>query len=263
MTHDPPVLADLDDVGRFVVDAKSGTFVFREGDRSTEMYIVQDGRVALSKTWAGEDRVVAVLEPGDFFGENALLEDQPREISARAVTDCRLLRIDHATFDRIVQENPEIAIRMLRKLARRLRERQEADLRAAEIAMGPLAAGAAPSAPPTPAAEGTAARAVLVHAASGRRFALPDGGEVTIGRPDRATGTTPDVDLSEIDPERTLSRRHAKIFRREHQFYLREEMGTRNGTFLNGKRLATGVEVRLRDGDRVRFGLVDMVFECR
>ncbi len=263
MTGRPPAPADLDDIARFVVEAKNGTYVFREGDPSTEMYIVQDGRVALSKMWAGEDRVLAVLEPGDFFGENALLEDQPREVSARAVADCRLLRIDHATFDRIVQENPEIAIRMLRKLSRRLRERQEADLRAAEIAMGPLAAAAAPAPPPAPAVAARPATAALVHAASGRRYVLPESGEVTIGRPDRATGMTPDVDLSDVDPERTLSRRHAKIFRREGVFYLREDMGTRNGTFLNGERLTTGVEVRLRDGDRVRFGLVDMVFECR
>lgn len=262
MTDKPAAPADLDDVSRFVVAAKKDEFVFREGDASTEMYIIQDGRVEILKTWAGESRQLAVLEPGDFFGENALLEDQPREVSARAVTDCRLLRIDHSTFDRIVRENPEIAIRMLRKLSRRLRERQEADLRAAEIAMGPLAEAARPAAARAPRAAAAPAGAVLVHPASGRRFAVPDRAEVTIGRPDRATGVTPDLDLSEVDPERTLSRRHAKIFRREGEFYLREDMGTRNGTFVNGERLATGVEVRLRDGDRVRFGLVETVFEC-
>ncbi len=262
MTDKPVPLTDLDDIARFVVTAKKDEFVFREGDASEEMYIIQDGRVEVLKMWAGENRQLAVLEPGDFFGENSLLEDQPRETSARAVTDCRLLRIDQSTFGRIVQENPEIAIRMLRKLSRRLRERQEADLRAAEIAMGPLAEAARPAAA-HPSSIEAAAWAALMHAVSGRRFSVPDRAEVTIGRPDRVTGTTPDIDLSDVDPERTLSRRHAKICRREGQFYLREDMGTRNGTFVNGERLATGVEVRLRHGDRVRFGLVDMVFECR
>lgn len=40
-------------------------------------------------------------------------------------------------------------------------------------------------------------------------------------------------------------------------------MGTRNGTFVNGERIKTGVEVKLNDGDRLRFGLVETVFHCR
>ena len=60
----------------------------------------------------------------------------PLIASAKALTDYKLLRINHSTFDHMVQENPEIAVRMLRKLSRRLRDRQEADLRADKIARG-------------------------------------------------------------------------------------------------------------------------------
>ncbi len=265
---------NLDDVSKFIVSPKAGEFVFREGDAGTEMFVIQEGRVEILKQRAGEQRQVAVLEVGDFFGEMSLLEEQPREVSARAATEARLLRIDQSTFDQIVQEDPEIAVRMLRKLSRRLREMQDAEDRAAQIALGPIrqaverqaaeaAAAAAAAAAPTPASAPPADTrpATLVERASGTRFSLGDRAETTVGRPDHATGFTPDVDLSQLDTKRTLSRRHAKIVRRDGDFFLREEIGTRNGTFVNGARIATGTDVKLSEGDQVRFGLVDMVFQ--
>ena len=50
---------------------------------------------------------------------------------------------------------------------------------------------------------------------------------------------------------------------RDGDFYVREEMGTRNGTFVNGERVQTGVDVKLASGDRLRFGLVETVFEIK
>ncbi len=267
---------NLDDVAKFIVSPKSGDFVFKEGDAGTEMYVIQEGRIEILKQRAGEQRQLAVLEVGDFFGEMSLLEEQPREVSARATTEARLLRIDQSTFDQIVQEDPEIAVRMLRKLARRLAELQEAEDRAAQIALGPLrqaverqaaeaaaakAAVAAP--PPAPVAPVDTREALLVERASGAEFAFADRAETTIGRPDHATGFTPDVDLSQQDTKRTLSRRHAKIVRRDGDYYLREEIGTRNGTFVNGARIPTGTDIKLNEGDQVRFGLVDTVFQRR
>ena len=90
---------------------------------------------------------------------------------------------------------------------------------------------------------------------------LADGPETFIGRPDAATGFEPDINLKEIDTQRSTSRRHARIIRRASAFYLREEIGTANGTFVSGKRLTTGVEVELRTGDEVRFGAVSTVFQ--
>ena len=96
---------------------------------------------------------------------------------------------------------------------------------------------------------------------SQKEFTLEGLTEATVGRVDRATGFTPDIDITPLDAERTLSRRHAKIVVRDGDFYVREEMGTRNGTFVNGERVQTGVDVRLASGDRLRFGLVETVFE--
>src|SRR5262249_18636668 len=251
-----------DELSAYLVSAKAGDFVFRQGDAGADMFIIRSGRVELLKEYAGQERQLVVLEAGDFFGEMSLLEEQPRETSARAVGPAELLRIDASTFDRIIREAPEIPVRMLRKLARRLRDYQDHDARAAAIAMGPMAGtpSAATEAPaPAPPAAPKSVR--LVDPASGKAFTLDGVKEATIGRVDRATGFTPDIDITPLDAERTLSRRHAKIIHRDGEYYVREEIGTRNGTFVNGERVQTGVDVKLSNGDKLRFGLVETVFE--
>ena len=96
----------------------------------------------------------------------------------------------------------------------------------------------------------------LIHAPSGMEFPLSSGPETTIGRKDAVTGIYPDVDLSPLDQQRSISRRHAKLFRRGSKFFLGEEIGTMNSTFLNGARRETGVPAEVRPGDELRFGVV-------
>jgi CRP/FNR family cyclic AMP-dependent transcriptional regulator len=107
---------------KYLVSHLMGEIIFSEGDIGTEMYIVQSGTVELLKAIGGETRVLATLEKGDFFGEMSVLEDIPRTASAQAKTDVELVRINGATFDAMLKSNTEIAIRMMRKLSRRLRE---------------------------------------------------------------------------------------------------------------------------------------------
>ena len=87
----------------------------------------------------------------------------------------------------------------------------------------------------------------------------PDG-ETIIGRFDPVTGVQPEVDLKPVDVHRSTSRRHAVIHGREGSFFVREEVGCANGTFVNGERLETGVEVEIHDGDALQFGLVKTLF---
>ncbi|HEV3139877.1 MAG TPA: FHA domain-containing protein, partial [Vicinamibacterales bacterium] len=124
---------------------------------------------------------------------------------------------------------------------------------------------AAPSFAPAPqpvSAPAPGGLAVLVDPTSKKMFELASG-ESTIGRVDRLTGFSPDVDLSSLDTQRTLSRRHAKIVRKDGDYFVREEIGTRNGTFVNGERVQTGVDVKLAPGARIRFGMIETVFEIR
>jgi pSer/pThr/pTyr-binding forkhead associated (FHA) protein len=156
-------------------------------------------------------------------------------------------------------------MRLLRRLSERLRDRLEAEARAAEIAMAPLrhrvarAAGVAVEPRSVVVATGPG---VLIHE-SGKEFRLDDGDEWVVGRADRAAGTRPPVDLTELDTDRLLSRQHALIVRRDLAYFVRENKASRNGTFVNGARLTAGLDHRLEDGDEVRFASVAMLFRHR
>nr|HRC85144.1 FHA domain-containing protein [Thermoanaerobaculia bacterium] len=109
-----------------------------------------------------------------------------------------------------------------------------------------------------PAAESAAELATerLIHNKSGMEFPFALGPETTIGRKDPVTGIYPDIDLTPVDGQRSISRRHAKIYRRGNKYFLSEEIGTMNGTYRNSQRLETGVPVEIRPGDELRFGMV-------
>ena len=240
---------------RYSTSFPADAVIFAEGDLGTEMFIIQEGRVEIVKQFKSEQRRLAVLSQGDFFGEMAILEDLPRTATAIARTDVALLAIDGSTFDTMLRKNPEIAVRMMRKLSRRLRETDQM----LRQALG-SDESQAPVMPTPEAAESAKGSERLAHGESGIDFFLAAGAETTIGRRDPVTGIEPDIDLTPADAQRSISRRHAKIFRRDDRFYLREEIGTMNGTFINGDRVETGVPVEFKDGDEVRFGLIKTVF---
>src|ERR1044072_681725 len=245
--------------GQFVEEHPVGTYIFREGDLGTEMFILQEGQVEILKSVNYVDEQLAILDKGDFFGEMSLLEDLPRTASARAVTDRKVIRINGANLDQMVRSKPEIAVRIMRKLSRRLRQTDQM-LREALGAPDQVSVQVpempALEKPPAPSA---LAPQKLVHA-SGMEMHLSTSSETLVGRRDPVTGIHPDVDLTPVDTQRSTSRRHAKIYRRGGKFFACEEIGTMNGTFVNGERVETGVPVEIKPGDEVQFGLVKLVF---
>ncbi|MGH8122566.1 MAG: FHA domain-containing protein, partial [Rudaea sp.] len=101
----------------------------------------------------------------------------------------------------------------------------------------------------------------LRHILSGQPIPLdPARSEFLVGRPDPATGSQPEIDLGPYDQNRNLSRRHARILYRDGVYCVREDSGTTNGTYVNGERLQTGVEVALKPGDKLRFGSIEVEF---
>jgi CRP-like cAMP-binding protein len=235
----------------------AGETIFLEGDLGTEMYIISEGKVEILNRLGEEDRVLAVLEKGDFFGEMSVLEDLPRAATARALTDSRLLQINGSTFDQMLQANPEIAVRMMRKLSRRLRETDEL----LKTSIGGRASPISSEIPSLAAQRPAEGPEKLVHVTSGMEFPLALGTETTIGRRDAVTGIFPDIDLTPVDGQRSVSRRHAKIYRRGAKFFLAEEIGTMNSTFLNDHRLETGVPGEIQPGAELRFGVVVLRLE--
>ena len=232
--------------------------IFTEGDLGTTMYIVQSGKVRLFRMVDGQKRISGTMEKGDFFGEMSILEGLPRTMSAEAVDDAELIEINSMTFDKMIKGNIEIAIRMLRKLSLRLRDaerRLESLTLDGRAAIAPRAT-AAPRAAAAPAGGGGARLEV-----EGSEAAFPiEGDDTLIGRYDPVTEQMPDVDLSQVDLKRSVSRRHARLLRADDGFVLTEEVGALNGTFVNGAKLDTGRPQPLQDGDRVSFGTVKLVF---
>ena len=240
----------------YSITFEESQYIFEEGDLGMEMYIVQEGQVEVLKKFKGEDRPLAELGQGDFFGEMSILEDLPRTASARAKTECTLLEINGSTFDQMLRKNPEIAVRMLRKLSRRLRDTDQL----LREALGSDESHAPEMPVPDVPEERARGQERLQHVTTGMEFFVAAGEETSIGRRDPVTGINPDIDLTPADTQRSISRRHAVILRRSEGFFVREEVGTMNGTFINGKRVETGIEQEFREGDEVRFGLVKTRF---
>lgn len=229
-----------DDTAPFVRSGPAGEVIFKEGDSQTDLFIVQDGRVELLRAEAAGP--VGIAAEGDLVGEWSFFEQKPSDVTARALTDFTLIRLDRAAFEHVTGEAPEAAVRMLQKLVRALHERRC------------TVAAAVERKPPAPPDE-----AFLIEEQSGTRFVV-SGEESQVGRVDRTSGVKPAVDLTPHDTERTLSRRHARILKRGDGYVVREDTASRNGTFVNGKRIEAGQDVALKDGDELRFGLVKTIF---
>jgi CRP-like cAMP-binding protein len=105
---------------RFGHRYQAGEVLFRERDPGDVMYVIQAGAVRISKEIGGHVRQLAVLGPGEFLGEMAILNGKPRTATATVVEDARCLVIDAKTLEQMVAKNSEIALRLIKKLAKRL-----------------------------------------------------------------------------------------------------------------------------------------------
>jgi CRP/FNR family cyclic AMP-dependent transcriptional regulator len=107
---------------RFGREFKKGTVLFREGEPGKEMFVVQQGRVNVSKRVGEVEKILSSMGPGEFLGEMSILNNKPRSATATCAEDSKLLVIDAKTFEAMIRGNAEIAIRMIKKLADRLAE---------------------------------------------------------------------------------------------------------------------------------------------
>ena len=231
----------------------AGDRIFVQGELGTEMFIIQEGEVEIIKHIGGESHVLSHLERGDFFGEMAILEALPRTADAVAVTDVRVVAINGSRFDEMLRRNPEVAVRIIRKYSKRLREANTLleKLAGREVDVDVSSMDGTMIAPVE-----RATRHRLVDVATGTAFFFSTGDETTIGRADPVTGILPDIDLTPVDDNRSVSRRHAKIIRTGDDYHVLEEVGTVNGTYVNDQRIPTGVPVTLHNGDQVKIGLI-------
>jgi CRP/FNR family transcriptional regulator, cyclic AMP receptor protein len=105
---------------RFGREYQAGEVLFREGESGDVMFVIQAGSVRITKEVGGESKILAVLGPGEFLGEMAILNGKPRTATATVVENTRCLVIEAKTLESMVARNAEIALRLIKKLAKRL-----------------------------------------------------------------------------------------------------------------------------------------------
>jgi CRP-like cAMP-binding protein/ribonuclease BN (tRNA processing enzyme) len=109
----------------FAVNFKAGEVVCQQGEPGRVMYIIREGRITISRTILGVEKILLVLGPGEFFGEMAIINKRTRSANATAQTDAKLLAFSPKAFEKLVKGNWGVALKMIRTLAYRL---QEADI---------------------------------------------------------------------------------------------------------------------------------------
>ena len=329
-----------------------GEVLFREGEASHDLFILEEGEIELLKKIGGKHRRLTLIEAGGFFGEQELFDPANRDASARAVTDFKVLQISPEIFEQMIRDQPDIAVYMLRKLSRELREKlekraakseseeaadskktkqEDSAKKTASQAEGASTGSSAkkkssrsdtsagskhkakdkekdgskpakkskagkekddkpkasrsglvkvkskpkskktpddaftplvPIEDEKPSTEAPAGKPRLELESTGVVYALVVDGESTIGRIDRSTGKSPNVDFTELDESRTISRQHARIFAKNGHYHVEERKGAHNGTFVNGKRLKSGESRKLKHLDKLQFGHVKTIYKA-
>jgi CRP/FNR family transcriptional regulator, cyclic AMP receptor protein len=108
------------------VSLTRGHVVFREGDPGDQLYVVAEGKIKLGRSSAdGRENLLAIIGPGEMFGELSLFDPGPRTATATAVTDARVLALSHPDLRPWLTGRPEVALSLLRQVARRLRRTNE------------------------------------------------------------------------------------------------------------------------------------------
>lgn len=103
---------------------KAGDKIVKEGDAGDRMFVIREGAVKITKALSPtEEKVLANLVDGDFFGEMALLDGSPRSASVYAISPVKMLELYRASLQEFIEKEPQIGVKVLYNLAKILVER--------------------------------------------------------------------------------------------------------------------------------------------
>ena len=103
-----------------------GEVIFREGAPGKELFLLLEGSVDIVKGHGGRDELLlSRLSAVDYFGEMAILVDEPRSATAVAASHCRMLTLDGRSFKELILQIPEIAFEIFRVLTTRVRRAEQ------------------------------------------------------------------------------------------------------------------------------------------
>jgi CRP/FNR family transcriptional regulator, cyclic AMP receptor protein len=113
-------MAQQDPFSRYKKKFQRGTVLYKEGDRAEEFFIIQSGFVKLQKVVENRLIILAILEKGEFFGDDGVFEKALRYTAAVVLNDSEIIVIPVYDFEMMVMKNIEIGIRLIKKYCTRL-----------------------------------------------------------------------------------------------------------------------------------------------
>ncbi len=113
--------------GREVLSLPRRSYIYRQGDRANSIYYLLHGRVKLCATSpVGKEAVVAVLSPGELFGEACLAQHRIRNGSAFTITPCQVVKIERDAIVAAIRKHPDLSDAVLRAVLRRTAQYEDA-----------------------------------------------------------------------------------------------------------------------------------------
>ncbi len=261
----------MDGFKKFITQYKKGDVIYKKGDIQSDFYIINKGKVQL-KVY-NDDLSLVTLSKGDFFGEESLNEEQSAGYTVEVSEDSDIIKIPYNSLVEMMKKNTAISVKILKKLSEKHCKILNNVLNLKKSASVPVTTQAVEK--PVQVEDGEVVqtedektsemldpnlKAYLVIERSNRVVQLTKT-HTFLGRRDYTTGFVPDVDLTKEDEEKYISRKHSKISYIDNRFYVSEEPGAVNGTFLNGQKLSTGVKHELNNKDELTLCHLNIIFK--
>lgn len=103
---------------------KKGEIIFSEFEPGNSFYVIQEGKVRITKIIENKEKTLDIFGPGDIFGEMAIIEDRPRSATVEALTDVKVLEFNKENFETLLKSNPIWGVKLIKSFSKRIYEQK-------------------------------------------------------------------------------------------------------------------------------------------
>lgn len=214
----------------------AGAIILQENDTGETAYIVEQGRVEVTKELDGQNIHLAYLGAGETFGEMSMIDDKPRSATVTAVEDTLVREIHRDGFFQSLQANPEVAVNLLKVLFERLRE---ADATILQLHKGGSQPTPAPAGPPPVETDVIVFLEGLTHQAARALPATPfqiNKFPFRIGRQSHDPLAHNELMIPDLVPPLHISRHHVAFIKHQGRIGVADR-GSTLGSLVDGRQL--------------------------